>query len=280
MQRFIVLLSLAFFSVSAPSQSLPLSQREACEKFSDAVVSLYVGVTVGTGFIVSVVRGEDGAYFGVIMVRLPDGSNAFAKPVSPLSAESIGQDYALLRIDTKKTLPFLSLGTVGDVAIGSDATIIGFPFSALSREGKQISTKFCLAASFAASANEPVGVDIANRTPKGVVTSHHSIQVDVVYFQGPSVKGLSGSPIISRDTGKVVGIVSTRLSGIGNSLEELKTQTAQGLGGGVVISGLAPGPAINAILTVMDSQLANGLGSATGIDDPKEALRKEQSKRK
>jgi hypothetical protein len=78
----------------------------------------------------------------------------------------------------------------------------------------------------------------------------------------------------------VVGIVTTKLSGIGNSLEELKAQTAKGLGSGISLSGLDPGPVINSILTVMDDQLANGMGSATGIDDPKEAMRKEQNKKK
>jgi hypothetical protein len=61
---------------------------------------------------------------------------------------------------------------------------------------------------------------------------------------------------------------------------DLKEQTARGVGGNIDISGLQPGPVIHQILVTFDYQLANGLGSASGIDDPKEALRKAQQKRK
>jgi S1-C subfamily serine protease len=277
-------------TVCLPLSAQPISQHNACTQFSDAVVSVNAGGVVGTGFIVSadgliltanhVVRGGDGMYFAAIMVKLSDGSDVLATPVDPLSAENIGQDFALLRIDTKRKLTFLTLGSVSDVALGADATIIGYPFSAISSEGKQISTKFCLSASFTAVGTESIEIDMTNRTPKGPVNSHHAVPVDVIYFQGPSVKGISGSPIISRDTGKVVGIVSTKLTGIGSALERLKVETANGLGGGISISGLNPGPVIHEIVTVMDNQLSNGMGSATGIDDPKLALWKEEHKRK
>jgi hypothetical protein len=103
------------------------------------------------------------------------------------------------------------------------------------------------------------------------VPFNKDMKVDVVYFQGPSVKGLSGSPVISRDNGRVVGILSTKLTGISPALNDLKDETAKGLGANVYLSGLQPGPVINQIITVLDNQLANGLGSAVGIDDPREA---------
>jgi hypothetical protein len=163
------------------------------------------------------------------------------------------------------------LGSERDINIGSDATIIGYPFSALNREGKPVETKFCLSASFAAVQIETVQVN-GSRTVNGrKVPFNKDIKVDVVYFQGPSVKGLSGSPVISRDNGRVVGILSTKLTGISPALNELKDETAKGLGANVYLSGLQPGPVINQIITVLDNQLANGLGSAVGIDDPREA---------
>jgi hypothetical protein len=96
------------------------------------------------------------------------------------------------------------------------------------------------------------------------------VKVEVIYFQGPSVKGISGSPIISRDTGHVIGIETQKLTGIGPSLNELKNRMSHGTG--VSLDGLNPGMAVHDILTILDDQLANGLGAATGIDDPAHAL--------
>jgi hypothetical protein len=277
--------------LSGKKSKTPLTQQQACAKFSSAVVRIEAGGrSRGTGFIVSsdgfvltashVVRDENGEYFSAIAVELPDGSFAFAKPAVSISPESVGRDFALLKIDGKTKLPFLALGGVEDVASGVEATIIGYPFSAITAQGKNISTKFCLSATVAATSVETVTVSGKSKNAKGSVPIEKDVKVDVIYFQGPSVKGISGSPIIARDTGHVVGIVSTKLSGIGSSLMELKQQTANGLGSGLSISGIEPGKAINAILTVLDDQLANGLGAAVGIDDPKDVMTKAQKKAK
>jgi S1-C subfamily serine protease len=274
------------------SQTTPLSQREACAKFSDAVVSIDAGgQSRGSGFIVSedgyiltanhVVRNEQGAFYSFITVGFSDGRIETATPAVPLSLDNIGQDFALLKINTTIKLPFLQLGSISEVEIGGDATIIGFPFSAISANQTPMTQKFCLSAFFAASESItiPVNGTLRQTRPGGVPSTtpiNKAVKVDVVYFQGPSIKGISGSPIISRESGHVVGIVNTRLTGIGPSLMELKNETAHGLGGNATISGLAPGQAINQILVVMDEQLANGLGSAIGIDDPKEALKQIQ----
>lgn len=105
------------------------------------------------------------------------------------------------------------------------------------------------------------------------------VQVDVVYFQGPSIKGVSGSPIISRENGKVVGIVSAKLSGIGQALEATREQikAAQGSGGYVRIMGVNPLESTGLIINVLDDQLANGLGVAVGINDAAEEV--EQAKK-
>jgi hypothetical protein len=220
-----------------------------------------------------VIRDEQsGDYFSAITVTLPSGAE-YARPALPLSLENVGQDFALLKIDGKMPLPFLELGSTTDVSPGAEATIIGYPFSALTVQDRNVFTKFCLSASFAATDSVTVPVRGMTHTRTGVVPIQRDVKVDVIYFQGPSVKGISGSPIISRDTGRVVGIVSLKLTGIGQALMELKRQTAEGMGGGIGISGLEPGKAINQILTVMDDQLANGLGAAAGVDDPKYALK-------
>ncbi len=292
MCRFRVLPSaFALCGVFALGQNSPVSQRQACANFSDAVIEINAaGQSHGSGFIVSpdgfiltashVIRGEDGTYFSAIFVTLPDGSLEPAVPALVISPDNVGQDFALLKVEAKKKLPFLTLGSTEEVVTGADATIIGFPFSAMSPTNSSISKKFCIAATFAATELITVPVNGTNRTKTGVVPFQKNIKVDIIYFQGPSVKGISGSPIISRDTGNVVGIVSTKLTGLGSSLTELKNQTAKGLGGDVVLSGLAPGPVINQILVVLDAQLANGLGSAVGVDDPKEELKRAQRKKK
>ena len=103
------------------------------------------------------------------------------------------------------------------------------------------------------------------------------VKVEVIYFQGPSVKGISGSPIISRDTGKVIGIVTLKLTGITPALADLRER---GKHTGIAFSGIGdPGLAFVQVIDVLDQQLANGLGAATGIDDPAHALNMAKSKK-
>ena len=240
-------------SVSVPKQRHnPISHPQVCARFSDAVVEIIGGgESFGTGFIVSndgfiltaahVVRDKDGKYFSAISVKMPDGRSELATAI-PMTVESVGQDFALLKVnakDAKTSLPFLALGSVKDVVLGGEATIIGYPFSALTAQGVNVFTKFCLSAAFAATDLTTVQVNETNRAITGVISVNKDVKVDVIYFQGPSIKGISGSPIISLDTGRVVGIVSVKLTGIGNSLMELKQNTE--MGSGLRISGMDPG---------------------------------------
>ena len=271
---------------------LPLTQGQTCAKFSEAVVRIEAGGrSRGTGFIVSsdgliltaghvITNQDDGKYFSVITVKLPNGSLEFAEPVTPKSIENAVQDFVVLKVKNQTKLPFLVLGSGEEVAAGADATIIGYPFSAIALQDQHVSVKFCLAASFAAADSETITVPVQSKTLKGVVTINRDVKVDVVYFQGPSVKGISGSPIIARDSGHVVGIVTLKLSGIGPALLDLKNQTEAGMGYGITVAGMSPLKAVHDIITVLDDQLANGLGAATGIDDPKHALIKAQNKTK
>jgi hypothetical protein len=284
-------LALANCLLFAEQKSTPLTHRQLCEKYQDAVVRIEAGGrSRGSGFLVSadgyiltsshLIRGENGNYFSVISVWLPDGKPELAQAAVPLSLDNVGQDFAVLKVDAKSLLPFLELGATNDANVGADATIIGFPFSALTEQGENVKQRFCLSASFAATTIETVHVQGTNIIQGKTIPVQKDVKVDVIYFQGPSVKGISGSPIIAQDTGHVVGIVSAKLTGIGKALTELKQQTAAGVGGGIIISGLEPGKAVNQILTVLDDQLANDLGAATGIDDPKYALTRVQQKSK
>jgi Trypsin-like peptidase domain len=274
------------------SQVVPLTQRQACDRFSDAIVSIDAGGnSQGSGFLVSasgfiltashIVRDEDGAPYAVIEITLWDKRKVFAKLASPMTWESVGQDFALLKIDTTKPLPFLERGSVSDANIGGDATIIGFPFSAISHKGDYVNSKFCLSASFAAVGTETVPVNGTIITAKGRSPVNKDVKVDVIYFQGPSVKGISGSPIITRDNGKVVGIVSTKLTGIDRNLDIQRKKIIEGSQyGKMTVLGVDPNAVLSEIIDTLDRQLANGLGSATGVDDPKEVLRKVQRTQK
>ena len=286
-----IMLFVLYLCIGVSVWAQPLTQREACSKFGDAVVSIDAGggESRGSGFLVSadgfiltaahVVRDVDGGIHPTIDVALHDGSHLLADPVlQSITADNTGKDFVLLKIRNNKPLPFLKLGSIHDVAVGADATIIGFPFSALSVTGSQINKRFCLTASFAAT--DQVSMPISWMPQRTAIPIDLNIKVDVIYFQGPSVKGVSGSPIIARDTGVVVGIVTTKLTGIGPALGELSRQIDAGLGERAAINGLVPGTAVKTIITVLDQQLANGLGSATGIDAAEDALYKIQHQKK
>jgi hypothetical protein len=110
-------------------------------------------------------------------------------------------------------------------------------------------------------------VSISSETGKELRT----VNVDVIYFQGPSIKGLSGSPVISRDTGHVVAILTSKLTGISIALAATRRNIP---GGGEMIFGGVPIMKTTAeLIDTLDVQLANGLGAGTGIEEPKYALR-------
>ena len=192
-----------------------------------------------------------------VAVLLPDGSSPLARVF--IDRDSAIRDFAILKV-SGTGLPFLELGTNDEVSPGSDITIIGYPFSAESAYGTSINTKFCLSGLVAATDS----------------ITENGVNVDAIYFQGPAVKGISGGPIIARDTGHVVGIQSQRLAGIGQALNSVRSNLQNGPVPGVHveshISGVNFGPTLIDLINVLDKHLANGLGAATAIDDPKSAL--------
>jgi S1-C subfamily serine protease len=292
MRLSIVMVFLFASAIQSYGQNAPVTQKEACAKFSDAIVKIDAGgQSFGSGFIVSpdgyiltanhVIRSAEGPYYSAIFVTLAGNKIEPATPVLPLSPKMIGQDYALLKITARHPLPFLQLGNAEDVVIGGDATIVGFPFSAVSPNGRNVAIRFCFSAIFAASDTVTISFDGKQKSSTGIVPIHQEIKADVIYFQAPSVKGISGSPIISRDTGQVVGIVSTKLTGISISLGNIRNEAVQSAksGSSVHISGVDAMQFMAETVNVLDSQLANGLGSAVGIDDPKSTLKQIQRKK-
>ena len=135
------------------------------------------------------------------------------------------------------------------------------PLSAMFPENVPLNRipQFCLTGTIAAQTSFPLG--------KG-------IHLDTIYFQGVSIKGISGAPIISLDTGKVIGIVDTRMTGIGRALADLHDEFVAGFAKNFSFSGYVPGVEEDKIINVLDSQLANGLGTGTGAADAAYALEK------
>jgi S1-C subfamily serine protease len=106
---------IVFLSASAFCQTSSFSQHQACEKFSSSVVSIDAGgQSRGTGFIVSpdglimtvshVITDIDGSYHAAINVQLSTGENLLANPATSISAESVGKDFALLKVTAKEKL--------------------------------------------------------------------------------------------------------------------------------------------------------------------------------
>lgn len=268
-----------------------ISQKDACQKYSDAVVRIDARIKVdaesvshGTGFIVSpdgwiftarhvVISPETGNPYEGISVTLADGSIEIAKviPIDPRTAAQLaGQDVSILKVERTK-LPSLDLGEkADDIVIGSDLTIIGFPFSAIafSSTAPGIKDKFCLSGSVASSGS--TDVSITSETPKKTETI--KVNVDVIYFQGPSVKGLSGGPIISRDTGHVIAILTNKLTGISVGLAAARDRLTR-QHGEMTVGGVGVLHTESELIDTLDAQLANGLGAGTGVETPKYALR-------
>ncbi|HZW93608.1 MAG TPA: serine protease [Candidatus Eremiobacteraceae bacterium] len=233
-----------------------------------AVVRIDVADAGASGFIVSpdgwiitaahvVFDHQTGERLTTVSVRLPDGSAPLARVF--VDEESAIRDFAILKVE-KSGLPFVELGSWGDVEPGSDITIIGFPLSAGTEPKITITNKFCLSGFVAATDT----------------ISKDKVEVDAIYFQGPAVKGISGGPLISRDMGRVIGIQSQTLAGISVGLDDVRNKilAVERQGYRMTQMGINPSQTFLDIINVLDRHLANGLGTATGADDVVTALAK------
>jgi hypothetical protein len=245
----------------------PLTHVDACQKFSSAVVEIDAGGDMkGSGFIVDtdgwiltaahiVFDRQARKYYRTITVTMPDKSTEFATPVGQINDSMLLRDFAILKINKSK-LPFLPLGDEDKILQGSSLTIIGFPFSAIGPLEDSVTTKFCLSGTVAARTTVPI----------------QKINIELVYFQGVSVKGISGSPVISLDTGTVIGIADLKLAGITQALQSAQAALLDPSGGDFITGGVSITKTLGTVIGTLDRHLANGLGAATGINDVKVAL--------
>lgn len=141
---FCLLLALCAFShLHAKEQLSPINLQEkyaaVAERAMPAVVTVYSNIYrgaflqkhgVGSGFLIS----EDGyivtnhhviKHADVLIVKLFDGVNVQAK----LVGVSPRTDLAVIKIKTRKKLPFLKFADTNKVKIGHYAIAIGSPFS-------------------------------------------------------------------------------------------------------------------------------------------------------
>jgi hypothetical protein len=118
------------------------------------------------------------------------------------------------------------------------------------------------------------GRNCAFSARKGVCGRIPGGPVDIIYLQSPSVKGVSGGPVISLDTGTVVGIATLKLTGISEALrqERGKVQAFQNSGSSMRMGNVDVLGALGGIIGILDDQLANGLGAATGAKEAADKL--------
>jgi S1-C subfamily serine protease len=276
MARFAALFLLMCPALNAQTVK-PITQIQACQKFSPAIVGIHAKTVVGnqtnwshgTGFIVSadgliltaghVVFNEAAKKdFESITVTLADDSEVPATILIPPD-QTRPNDFALLKVD-KSNLPFLVLGDEKDAVVGSEFALIGFPYST------GTAVKFCLSGNIAAK----------------VCIRKGDSQINVIYFQGVSVKGISGAPLVSLASGKVIGIENMKLAGITQALAENKEKLGptDASMGGVIYSGVNYGAAISNIIDTLSTQLANGLGAGQGISAARLAVEKSRKQQK
>jgi hypothetical protein len=253
----------------------PLTQVDACRNFRASVVQVDTDTMHGTGFIVSpdgwimtalhvVANPQTLVKYDNISVLI-HGHKTPAEIMSPLDSRTRARDFAVLKIEGTD-LPPLNLGSEINLEDGSQIAVIGFPLSAVSNIPITAIPGFCLTGTIASHSTLPLG--------KNLEFLH------TIYFQGVSIKGISGAPIISLQTGKVVGIVSTRMTGINSVLGEIRDSVdnsvaearARGVGTRMTVHGTDPALDVANIIKVLDEQLANGLGTGTGASDVAIAL--------
>lgn len=251
----------------------PLTQVEACRQFRASIVQVDSDTMHGTGFVVApdgwivtalhvvvdpqtLIKREH-----ILVSTLGRSRPSDAEVVSPIDKFTMARDFAILKIN-KTNLPTLDLGNEISVEDGSPVVIIGLPLSATFRPQLNSIPRFCLSGTVAAQSALPLG---------------NMEFLHAIYFQGVSIKGISGAPIISLVNGKVIGLVSTRLTGITQGLDQARTSytiSQSGLHADVNLSGFDVGKTVIGLVDTLDNQLANGLGSGTGAADAAIALEK------
>lgn len=255
-----------------------LTAQDIFQRSEKTVIQVIAGASTGTGFIVSpdglaatanhvvttrlfVGNQINVQYIPNIHVTLSDGRVVEAQPAVAGSppADWVAHDFALLKI-REKNLPCLLLGSWTDVQVGEELTVIGFAFTPPTL----------------VSITATVSGRNAIQNPTGIPSL-----VDAVIFQGPINRGLSGAPLISNRTGKVIGIVSTKLAGVPLDLYSLRDKiSASSNQNPPATPSWARDQAILEVINTLDQSLISGMGGAVAIDyarDASESLARQEA---
>ena len=162
-------------------------------------------------------------------------------------------DWAILKANLNKR-HFLTLGDYNTVREGDEALFLGFPFS----NTNIITHK--------AMISYKGNIDIEANKVKGV-------QLD-----GIVNRGNSGGPLISVESGEVLGIVRATYGNIGPYLKEIAEgkRSTQGVGLGQIDFGLFAREVVNAV----DRHIQMGIGYATSIEYSKEKMLEIEGKKR
>lgn len=257
-------------ALSAPAGGKHLNPQTIISRSKNAVVMVLTASGNGTGFLVSpdglvvtanhVVTSQSLVgnqilinYNANLRIVLPDERVLEAEPAvpGPPPNDWIAHDIALLRV-REKNLSYLEMASWSDVEVGDDITAIGYAFT------PGMFTYLTSKVSGREAIPNPTGIQVV---------------VNAILFGAPINRGLSGAPLISNRSGKVVGIVSSRLTGVPMDLIALRDKIAK--------SAKENGPeaptnvrdkAMLEVINVLDQSLVSGMGGAVAIDYARDAL--------
>jgi S1-C subfamily serine protease len=166
-----------------------------------------------------------------------------ATPIEPqVSDDQVNFDSAGRKI-ASAGLPHVTLGSWDEVDVGSQVTIIpSFPGpETLMLQG-------------------PVSGKVAAANGLGPKPAN------TVFFQCPVRNGFSGAPMFS-SSGRVIGIVDTKVFGISPALDTLRSNwVATRTGGSVSVFGVDLAGSFLEVINNLDQNLISGLGSGIAIE--------------
>jgi S1-C subfamily serine protease len=241
-----------------PVDGKVVSPKEIFEQNQSAVVRIFVnGNLSGCGFIVSedgvvvtanhVVVGADESKGGIMVERF---GNTKQVPAT-LTDHSESTDTALLQIPGGRGFKHTYFGDTKSLEISEAVAVVTF---------------------------WPTG-----KTPillTGIISGIAVGNTQGMVFQMPVRRGYSGSPIFNSH-GQVVGIVTTRLVGITEDLNQTKQAAlAQGDGEGISIDGINVVKTFGNLISAYELDLISGMGTAVSSSYAEEMIQKTKQPKK